>query len=98
MHGYRLCYGMDGLKAVPSPLLQEANRRLHQLRTQAQARQTDVSFTIKKEQAVSALSIADTPVPSIPEQLGWGSAALTAVIRQQHPVCDDHSAWISRLN
>jgi len=87
---------MDGLNAVPSPLLQEANRRLHQLRTQAQ-RKTNAPLCIKKGDEMSVLGIADVPVTSIPDHLGWGSEALTAVIRQQQPVCDDHSAWISRL-
>ncbi len=97
MHGCGLCYGMDGLKAVPSPLLQEANRRLHQLRTQVQ-RQTNAPPCIKKGDEMSALGIADVPVASIPEHLGWGSDALTAVIRQQQSVCDDDSDWIDCLS
>jgi len=98
MHGCGLCYGMDELKAVPSPLLQEANRQLHHLRAQGQKqRETHATFYIKEDGAPSPLAVVEASVVSIPIHLGWGSDAVSAVIRQQQPVSDDNSAWISRL-
>jgi hypothetical protein len=89
---------MDGLKAVPSPLLQEANRQLHHLRTQAQKRrEMDGLFHTKEADTLSTLRIVEASITSMPIHLGWGSDAVSAVIRQQQPVCGDALDWLADL-
>ena len=93
-----LWHGMDGFTTTPSPNLQEANRRLHQLRTQAQGqRQIDGLFYSRSESVSPATAMESAAAASLPTHLGWGSKPLSAVIRQQQPACADDSKWPHRL-
>lgn len=80
---------MDGSKATPSPQLIEANRRLHALRAEAQR---GYPAADRENPAGAGCRLAtDSPTQgagrvaqvALPAHLGWGSAALTAVLRRQ---------------
>ena len=93
-----LWHGMDRFTTTPSPNLQEANRRLHQLRRQAQGqRQIDGLFYSRSESVSPATAMESAAAASLPTHLGWGSEPLSAVIRQQQPACVDESEWLHRL-
>jgi len=77
---------------TPSPALLDANRLLLERRQKEQG----LHPCRKRPLSTAASRQADAPVVPIPEHLGWGSEALTAVIRQQ-PAYDDNTAWIGRL-
>lgn len=88
---------MDEQAGSVSPELLAANRRLYELRAQAQAgrQAAGLSVTSQEPPAEPPLSRQEMPEPqdvartlaekiaALPEPLGWGSAALTAVIRRQ---------------
>lgn len=89
---------MDPSTILPSPQLVAANQQLHALRAQAQAaRQAadlpDAStYTGKSGQVAETLPwVTAAPQPAsttevlaaLPPHLGWGSAALTAVLRRR---------------
>ncbi len=78
--------------AQPSPALVEANRRLYELRVQLQAQDpadkpsvgdTALDTTTLPWNATSPATLAEQ-VASLPDHLGWGGAAATAVIRSTH--------------
>jgi hypothetical protein len=84
---------MDGSTTTPSPQLLEANRRLYELRDQARMQRLAIGLPVDQgcatgddlpwdiaapEQMTTAELIA-----TLPSHLGWGSAALTAVLRRQ---------------
>ncbi|MFQ5436007.1 MAG: hypothetical protein ACE5FD_14125, partial [Anaerolineae bacterium] len=98
--GKSLWPGMDGSNTTPSPQLVEANRRLYALRAQAQAqRQTAELPADRAPQAESDppwdAAASQEPatmaekIAALPGHLGWGSEALTAVLRrrQQESEC-----------
>ena len=68
---------MDAAKKAVSSALEEANRRLYELRQQACGPgRPVVSQPVRDDSAAE-------PVAAIPEHLGWGSERLTAVLRQR---------------
>jgi len=111
---------MDDPVALPSPQLLEANRRLYNLRAQAQAQRVG-NLVSNRQVAGEALYLqADEYLPwedlsapvkdmagvadvieAVPAHLGWGSDAVTAVIRrhgQQETDCvEDDQDWLARL-
>lgn len=71
----------------PSPALLQANRRLYELRKQTQAARPftesppeEAPVYERGATAVPAPPIAET-IETLPEHLGWGSEAVTAVVR-----------------
>ena len=102
---------MDGSNTTPSPQLVEANRRLYELRTQAQARRQATGLPADQARQVESdlpwnVAVPETTKPAItaekiaalPAHLGWGSEALTAVLRrrQQEFECGDDDEDLSR--
>ncbi|MGH2538800.1 MAG: hypothetical protein ACRDHL_15535, partial [Candidatus Promineifilaceae bacterium] len=87
---------MDDRAATASPLLLEANRRLHALRAQVQAKRPgsgpaaeplcwvkeDLPWT-PRPGSLSDLAAAAEKVNALPAHLGWGSQALTASLRRR---------------
>jgi hypothetical protein len=85
---------MDGSSTTPSPQLGEANRRLYALRTQAQAQRQAAGSAADQARQVESVppwNVAASQKPAttaekiaaLPDHLGWGSEALTAVLRRQ---------------
>lgn len=88
-----LWYGMDTLISCPSSPLVAANRRLHELRslTQAQRQAADDRHSESQHQCLVQDTIGDcvlttddnVSVTELPDHLGWGSGAVTAVLRRR---------------
>ena len=89
---------MDPSTIVPSPQLMAANQRLHALRAQAQAARqaadlpdasADVGKSGQLAETLPWVTAAPQPaspaevLAALPAHLGWGSAALTAVLRRR---------------
>ena len=77
----------------PSSQLLAANRKLHQLR-EHQNREVSVL----PNEAPGSDSLLE-PVHFLPEHLGWGSNALTAVLRRKRSLdhAKDGQEWLNRL-
>ncbi|MCB0000761.1 MAG: hypothetical protein KDE56_33585, partial [Anaerolineales bacterium] len=101
---------MDGSLATPSAQLLEANRQLHALREQingqrqlAESAGSRVRYSGDLPWNAGTDSSDRLPVDmpaTFPRHLGWGSAALTAVLRRQQRssgFVDDGQAWINSL-
>ena len=73
---------MDAAKKAVSPALEEANRRLYQLRQQVCPPERVSSRTAESQSGDEAERTAE-PLAVIPNHLGWGSERLTAVLRQR---------------
>jgi hypothetical protein len=79
---------MVAASTPPSPQLLEANRRLHQLRGELQ-KQRATELPLVEEELEPASASATEAVDSatcydtLPFHLGWGSEALTAVLRRR---------------
>lgn len=89
---------MDPSTIVPSPQLVAANQRLHALRAQAQAARQAADLSDASTDVGKSGQVAETPpwatatprpasttevLAALPPHLGWGSAALTAVLRRR---------------
>ena len=85
---------MDGSNTTPSPQLVEANRRLYELRAQAQAQRQAAELPADQARQVESdppwdAAASQKPattaekIATLPDHLGWGSEALTAVLRRQ---------------
>ena len=101
---------MNGSLTAPSAQLLEANRQLHALREQikSQCQLTESAGSrVRCSGDLPWNADADSsdrlPVDlptTLPRHLGWGSAALTAVLRRQQwssGFVDDDQAWINSL-
>jgi len=94
---------MDDPVASPSPQLLAANRRLYDLRARAQAQRVGVSVS-HCSTAVASPRPPTNAIPTqegIPAHLGWGSAALTAVLRRHNrqptnAAATGERAWTAR--
>jgi hypothetical protein len=90
---------MDDRIFAASPQLLAANRRLHELRVQVQNLTSGLPVEEPAESAVCRMIVEPLPVSqttavatpalanviaTLPLHLGWGSEALTAVLRRQH--------------
>jgi hypothetical protein len=101
--------GMDGSIAIHSPQLLEANRQLLALRKQVKEKRRMVASAAADAQESAAglpwdyaASGEEGPGASavLPRHLGWGSEALTAVLRRRQagkPV-DDAQSWLNALH
>ncbi|MCZ7673918.1 MAG: hypothetical protein M5U34_45720 [Chloroflexi bacterium] len=100
---------MDGSNTTPSPQLIEANRRLYALRTQAQAQRQAAGLPadrVRQPESDPPWDAAASQKPAttaekiavLPDHLGWGSEALTAVLRrrQQESECVDDDQGFSQ--
>ena len=99
---------MDSSNTRPSPQIVEANRRLYELRARAQAQRqaADVqSSTVNKQCSAKSLTSDNSLetdcrslIADLPDHLGWGSEALTAVLRHRQQASDraDDSQGLSR--
>ena len=101
---------MDGSTTIPSPQLLEANRRLYELRAQTQAQRQSCGLSVDQVRqagddlpwettappAVEPTATAET-IAALPEHLGWGSEALTAVLHRQWQESDNDQDWLPRL-
>jgi hypothetical protein len=95
----------------PSPRLAAANQRLHALREQLKAqRQADGSSREPTRREGNDLpweadgskppASAAAPITALPGHLGWGSRALTAVLRRQSQAADseaDGQEWLEHI-
>lgn len=101
---------MDGSLATPSAPLLEANRQLHALREQLKGqRQLNEPARLPGQPSDGLPWNADGSVrdgalleslAALPDHLGWGSAALTAVLRRRQQAAnavDDGQAWVNSL-
>lgn len=99
---------MDGSLATPSAHLLEANLKLHALREQLKGQRQLVEPADLQERHSNGLlrhadgSVRDgaslEPPAVLPNHLGWGSAALTAVLRHRQQAAntvDDGQAWVN---
>ena len=111
---------MDGSNTTPSPQLVEANRRLYELRAQAQAQRQAAELPADQARQVESdppwdAAASQKPattaekMATLPDHLGWGSEALTAVLRRRQQeserVDDDQGLsqaeprdWLARLS
>ncbi|HRQ41606.1 MAG TPA: hypothetical protein PLD25_27110 [Chloroflexota bacterium] len=100
---------MDGSNTTPSPQLLEANRRLYALRIQAQAQRQAAGLPADRvrqpesdlpwhEAAPQKPATTAEKIAALPDHLGWGSEALTAVLRRrrQESGCVDDDQGLSR--
>ncbi len=103
---------MDGFPEPHSPQLLEADKRLHALREQIQTQRQDTECSMPKSHSIrcnlpwgshvsseSGLGAVEPTV--LPSHLGWGSEALTAVLRRRQTpessAIDEGPAWINSL-
>lgn len=96
---------MNGSTTPPSPLLLAANRLLYERRRQAQAQsQTLARVETGQAEDTAPWAVADSPAPAttaakiaaLPDHLGWGSQALTAVTRRHQQAMgqeDEGTGW-----
>lgn len=111
---------MDGSNTTPLPQLLEANRRLYELRAQAQAQRQAAELPADQARQVESdppwgAAASQKPattaekIATLPDHLGWGSEALTAVLRRRQQeserVDDDQGLsqaeprdWLARLS
>ena len=100
---------MDGSNTTPSPQLVEANRRLYELRAQAQAQRQATELPADQARQVESdlpwdaaasqkLATTAEKIAVLPDHLGWGSEALTAVLRRrrQEAECVDDAQGLSQ--
>ncbi|MCI0558721.1 MAG: hypothetical protein MN733_09515 [Nitrososphaera sp.] len=85
---------MDGSNTTPSPQLLEANRRLYELRAQAQAQRQATGLPADRARQAESdppwgVATPEKPattaekIAALPDHLGWGSEALTAILRRR---------------
>src|SRR5690606_32239061 len=103
---------MDGFPEPHSPQLLEANKRLHALREQVQTQRQATECSMPKSHAIrcnlpwgnhvsSESGLGALELAVLPAHLGWGSEALTAVLRRRQTTessaLDEDPAWINSL-
>ena len=73
------------MDAHPSPALADANRRLYELRAKLTTTLTSDTVAERSPAFGAAVTAASVPQSTLPAHLGWGSAAVTAVLRAHQP-------------